>query len=69
MIYLLSGPPGAGKGTQSDLLVRRLAFKKLSTGDALRAAAQEGTEVGKLATEIMNRGELVPDEILLRIVA
>lgn len=69
MIYLLSGPPGAGKGTQSDLLVRQLAFKKLSTGDALRTAAKEGTEVGKLATEIMNRGELVPDEILLRIVA
>lgn len=69
MIYLLSGPPGAGKGTQSDLLVSQLAFKKLSTGDALRAAANEGTEVGKLATEIMNRGELVPDEILLRIVA
>lgn len=69
MIYLLSGPPGAGKGTQSDLLVNQLAFRKLSTGDALRAAAKEGTEVGKLATEIMNRGELVPDEILLRIVA
>lgn len=69
MIYLLSGPPGAGKGTQSDLLVSQLAFRKLSTGDALRAAANEGTEVGKLATEIMNRGELVPDEILLRIVA
>ena len=69
MIYLLSGPPGAGKGTQSDLLVRQLAFKKLSTGDALRAAAEEGTEVGKLAAEIMNRGELVPDDIMLRIIA
>ena len=69
MIYILSGPPGAGKGTQSDLLVRQLAFKKLSTGDALRAAAEKGTEVGKLAAEIMNRGELVPDNIMLRIVA
>lgn len=69
MIYLLSGPPGAGKGTQSDLLVQQLAFRKLSTGDALRSAVEEGTEVGKLAADIMNRGELVPDEILLRIVA
>lgn len=68
MIYLLSGPPGAGKGTQSDLLVQRLGFVKLSTGDALRAAVKAGTDVGKMAARIMNRGELVPDNILFTIV-
>lgn len=68
MIYLLSGPPGAGKGTQSDLLVQRMGFVKLSTGDALRAAVKAGTETGKMAAEIMNRGELVPDDVLFTIV-
>ena len=68
MIYLLSGPPGAGKGTQSDMLVQRMQFKKLSTGDALRAAAKAGTEVGLQAEALMARGELVPDPVLFEIV-
>ncbi len=68
MIYLLSGPPGAGKGTQSDMLVRRMQFKKLSTGDALRAAAQAGTPVGRQGEMFMARGELVPDPVLFAIV-
>ena len=68
MIYLLSGPPGAGKGTQSDMLVQRMKFKKLSTGDALRAAAKAGTEVGLQAEALMARGELVPDPVLFAIV-
>lgn len=68
MIYLLSGPPGAGKGTQSDMLVQRMQFKKLSTGDALRAATKAGTEVGLRAEALMARGELVPDPVLFAIV-
>lgn len=68
MIYLLSGPPGAGKGTQSDLLVQRMQFKKLSTGDALRSATKAGTRVGRQAETIMARGELVPDPVLFVIV-
>ena len=68
MIYLLSGPPGAGKGTQSDMLVQRMRFKKLSTGDALRSAAKAGTEVGLRAEALMARGELVPDAVMLEIV-
>ena len=68
MIYLLSGPPGAGKGTQSDMLVQRMQFKKLSTGDALRAAVKAGTQVGQRAEALMTRGELVPDPVLFEIV-
>ena len=68
MIYLLSGPPGAGKGTQSDMLVQRMQFKKLSTGDALRAARRAGTQVGRQAEVRMARGELVPDPVLFEIV-
>ena len=68
MIYLLSGPPGAGKGTQSDMLVQRMQFKKLSTGDALRAAVKAGTKVGQQAEVLMARGELVPDPVLFEIV-
>ncbi len=68
MIYLLSGPPGSGKGTQSDMLVQSMQFKKLSTGDALRAAAKMGTEVGRQAEALMARGELVPDFVLFEIV-
>lgn len=68
MIYLLSGPPGAGKGTQSDMLVQKMRFRKLSTGDALRKAAKAGTEVGLQAEALMARGELVPDPVLFAIV-
>jgi adenylate kinase len=68
MIVLLMGAPGAGKGTQADLLTDRLGFRKISTGDALRKHVKSCTAVGKQADAIMARGELVPDPILLEIV-
>lgn len=65
MIIVLMGAPGAGKGTQADLLSERAGYRKISTGDALRKHVKLGTKVGKLAGEIMARGELVPDNVLL----
>jgi adenylate kinase len=67
MIYILMGAPGAGKGTQADLLVERQGFVKVSTGDALRNQIKQGTEVGQKASGYMSAGQLVPDEILLEI--
>lgn len=67
MIVVVTGAPGAGKGTQADLLVARCGFGKLSTGDALRKQVKLGTEIGKIAGTIMERGELVPDHVLLEI--
>jgi adenylate kinase len=62
---LLLGPPGAGKGTQARRLVERLGVPQVSTGDMLRAAVAAGTEVGRRARAVMDRGELVPDEIVI----
>ncbi len=67
MIIILTGAPGAGKGTQADLLADKLGFKKVSTGDALRRHIKEGTAVGKRAQSYMSEGKLVPDEVLLGI--
>lgn len=67
MIVVLTGAPGAGKGTQADLLAERNGYKKLSTGDALRRQVKLGTEIGKIAGGIMERGELVPDDVLFKI--
>ena len=69
MRIILLGPPGAGKGTQADALVNRHGICKLSTGDMLRAAVSAGTPVGLRAKDIMERGELVPDEVVVEIVA
>ncbi|MEA1870202.1 MAG: nucleoside monophosphate kinase, partial [Euryarchaeota archaeon] len=63
---ILLGPPGSGKGTQAKLLAERIRVPHISTGDILRAA--KGTELGNRASEYMNRGELVPDSILIAIV-
>ena len=69
MRLILLGPPGAGKGTQAKLLVERHGIVQLSTGDMLRAAAAAGTPVGLRAKAIMDRGELVPDEVMVEIIA
>src|SRR5690606_7844333 len=62
---ILLGPPGAGKGTQADILTERYGLAKLSTGDMLRAEVASGTGTGARLQAIMSRGELVPDEIMI----
>jgi adenylate kinase len=69
MIVILLGPPGAGKGTQAEELATRRGFIQLSTGSMLRAAVAAGTEIGLKAKPIMESGGLVPDEIVISIVA
>ncbi len=69
MNLILLGPPGAGKGTQSEVLCQKLGIPQLSTGDMLRAAVKAGTSVGLKAKEIMAAGGLVPDEVVIGIIA
>jgi adenylate kinase len=69
MNIILLGPPGAGKGTQARLLADRYGMVQLSTGDMLRAAKTSGTEMGNRVAEVMARGELVTDEIVIGLIA
>lgn len=68
MDLILLGAPGAGKGTQGALLAERLAIPKIATGDMLRDAVRDGTELGRQARSFMDAGELVPDGVILGMV-
>jgi len=68
MRLILLGPPGAGKGTQAEVLTKKLGIETISTGVMLRAAMREGTELGKLAKQYIDAGKLVPDDVVVGIV-
>ncbi len=68
MNILLFGAPGAGKGTQSELLVKKLSFLQISTGDLFRAAIKNKTALGQTAQSYMDKGELVPDSVVIGMV-
>lgn len=68
MIFILLGPPGAGKGTYSQRLIEKFKVPQISTGDILREAVKNNTELGKKAKEYMDKGLLVPDEIIMEII-
>ncbi len=69
MNLILLGPPGAGKGTQSRLLEDKLGLIQLSTGDMLRAAKTSGSDMGKVVSKVMEKGDLVTDEIVIGLIA
>ncbi len=68
MNIILLGPPGAGKGTQAQILVDQRQMVQLSTGDMLREARTSGTEMGKIVADVMDRGDLVTDEIVIGLI-
>ena len=68
MKLIMFGPPGAGKGTQADILGRRYGIKKISTGDALRDVIRSGSELGEQVKDLMDQGKFVPDEIVTEII-
>ena len=66
---VIFGAPGSGKGTQSDLLVAKYGFRHISTGDVLRAEIRQGTELGRTAQQFIDKGQLIPDELMIEILA
>ena len=68
MRMILVGPPGAGKGTQAKRITERLNIPQISTGDMFRAAVKDGTEMGLKAKEYMDKGALIPDEVVIGVV-
>ncbi len=68
MIFALFGPPGSGKGTQAKVLVDKLGIPQLSTGDMLRQAIKQGSSLGTKAKEFMNKGQLVPDSLMVDLI-
>jgi len=69
MRLVLLGPPGAGKGTQATMIAKRFAVPQLSTGDMLREAVASGSALGARVKDIMERGDLVPDDVVIAVVA
>lgn len=67
--FIIIGPPGAGKGTQAKILASRLGLVHLSAGEMLRAEVAAGTDLGNMIGEIMARGELVPDDAVVDVIA
>ena len=65
MKIALFGPPGAGKGTQAKYIVEKFNIPQISTGDLLRAQVRDGTPLGKMAKEFMDKGALVPNEVVI----
>ena len=68
MILILLGPPGSGKGTQAGFIKNKLDIPHLSTGDILRKSVKDATELGKMVDEIMGKGKLVPDSLVLDVI-
>ena len=66
---VILGAPGSGKGTQSELLIQKYGFKHISTGDVLRAEIAAGTELGKTAQGFIDHGQLIPDSLMIEILA
>lgn len=68
MLLVMLGPPGVGKGTQGEMLAEEFGFERLATGDVLRDACKQGTRLGRKAQEYMDRGDLVPDDLIVAMV-
>ena len=66
---VIFGAPGSGKGTQSDKLIEKFGLEHISTGDVLRSEIKNGTDLGKTAKEFIDKGQLIPDELMIDILA